>query len=408
VLKRPGWSILGRLSSKCHNPEVGLQLLATILLTIIPPPVAAAESPLLHQLKTGALSGDLRPLDRMIETLEPASLAPVDATLLQAYRERFLLPPAANPADPAPGFADSVIRVYQAYWRSVLGGHSESGIADGELQDGLRNLLREHYPAYRESLGVFVQLEAALAARDLGHSLSFTAPWRDLYIWGSETTGSYTVELTDGPKDVEVTFLQDLLVQGWQHYASMDLLGTSGWATAPGQGPGQDAGRDPGQDAVGQTRQKPGLYCLCWSYALQSDAFLQSWLKHETRHLADLEQFPGLPEARLEYRAKLTELAFAGNRTGSLLQQFADTAQAGSESAHASANFQVVQAIYQELFQQEQPRESVNWLLLGPARVGPVARKLLEADTAAMPADMSNPIGLEAAWGSQPGGITRP
>ena len=42
-----------------------------------------------------------------------------------------------------------------------------------------------------------------------------------------------------------------------------------------------------------------------------SETFLVSYLKHEARHFADTLDFPNLSGADLEYRAKLTELAFA-------------------------------------------------------------------------------------------------
>ena len=52
------------------------------------------------------------------------------------------------------------------------------------------------------------------------------------------------------------------------------------------------------------------LYCVEWAYAPDTENFEVSYLKHEAQHLADFQRFPGLPSAELEYRAKLTELAF--------------------------------------------------------------------------------------------------
>jgi hypothetical protein len=158
-------------------------------------------------------------------------------------------------------------------------------------------------------------------------------------------------------EQVTVTFIEQPLVQGWQHYASLDLLATTGWAT------------------------QQGLFCLCWSYDLESTAFSVSWLKHETRHSVDLRSFPGIPETQLEYRAKLTELAFSGQEVSGLLRQFANSGSLASDSAHSVANYQVSRDIYREIFRKDLPVDLDPWQLVGPDRVAPAARKLLERNS---------------------------
>ncbi len=109
----------------------------------------------------------------------------------------------------------------------------------------------------------------------------------------------------------------------------------------------------------------------------------------------DFREFPGLSETEMEYRAKLTELAFAGKQVSRMLRQFANSAEADSPSAHAAANYRVSHEIYREIFQQDMPahldgpgqlldRFPVSpspWALLGPARVAPAAVLLLQRNT---------------------------
>jgi hypothetical protein len=330
------------------------------------PTPACADPAILSAIRLGALAGDLRPVSRLVTELDEIrpdeSLDELSQVLLQQYRDRFLSLNAATALSSESGLAGQAIVAYQNYWRAVLTGTLSPQQADRELQLALGHLLRKHSPGPHRKDGtysgdVFSQLEQALAQLGLGSSAGFTPPWRDLYIWSGQRTRNFQVELTDGIQQVTVTFIEQPLVQGWQHYASLDLLATSGWAT------------------------EQGLFCLCWSYDLDSAAFQVSWLKHETRHSVDFREFPGLPEAQLEYRAKLTELAFAGEEVSALLRQFSNSGEADSTSAHAAANYRVSRDIYRQIFQRDLPANLDPWQQLGPDRVAPAARKLLQRDT---------------------------
>lgn len=351
----------------------------------LPAPVSA-DPAILSLLRSSALAGDLRPVSRWVAGLEqsPTDDAPdqLSLVLLQQYRDRFVTFKESNglsledsltshqASDPVDRLATEVIAAYQEYWRLVLTRTVPAGQADQELKDALERLLgkpkpariHDEVPSSHVSSGimagdVFSRLEQTLAQQGLASSAATTAPWRDLYIWAEQYTQTFKVELTDGVEEVTVTFIEQPLVQGWQHYASLDLLSTSGWAT------------------------QQGLFCLCWSYDLESAAFQVSWLKHETRHSVDFRKYPGMPEEQMEYRAKLTELAFSGQEVSSLLRQFSDSGSASADSAHSAANYRVSRDIYREIFQQELPADEDPWQLLGPGRVGPAAVRLLQRDT---------------------------
>jgi len=95
----------------------------------------------------------------------------------------------------------------------------------------------------------------------------------------------------------------------------------------------------------------------------------------------DFREFPGMTEAHMEYRAKLTELVYAGNRVSGLLRHFSNSGAANSPSPHAAANFQVSRNIYLEIVGQDVPQHPDPWQFLGPDRVGPAAIRLLLQDT---------------------------
>jgi hypothetical protein len=126
------------------------------------------------------------------------------------------------------------------------------------------------------------------------------------------------------------------------------------------------------------------LYCVAWAYAPETEHFEVSYLKHEARHLADFEQFPGLSAAELEYRAKLTELTFAQQTTRRLLEDFSAKGAPNAGSPHAAANYRVVRDVYQELYGADYPDGAGVWMTVGANEVNGVARRLLERHTASL------------------------
>jgi hypothetical protein len=334
-----------------------LQLIILLLLPASFNTTEAAESPLLLQIQSSALAGDLRPVDEMIANLDETNLDELSVVLLQQYQNRFVTHSESVELLTDNALATRTILAFQDYWRSALTHALSTEQAELKLRQVVGDILHAHQPAKVSTGDVYGLLELALLEQGFFSSIGLTPPLRDLYIWSKQEVHVYSVELTDGTEQVEVVFIDKPLVQGWQHYASLDLSGTSGWATPT------------------------GLHCMCWSYDLDSEAFNVSWLKHETRHLVDFRKFPGMAEVQMEYRAKLTELAFYGNTVSAVLRNFANNGSAGSLSAHAQANYRVSHDIYREVFQQEMPNHIDPWQLLGPDRVAPAARRLLQADT---------------------------
>jgi hypothetical protein len=156
---------------------------------------------------------------------------------------------------------------------------------------------------------------------------------------------------------VQVAFLTDFLSQGWKEYAALGLATTTGWVD-------------------GNT-----LYCVEFAYAPETEAFEVSFLKHETRHLSDFERFPGLSSEELEYRAKLTELAFASSTLRRVPEDFAAKGEANPESPHAAANWWVVWDVYRALYGKEYDGVDGAWMTVDVGRVNRVARRLLEVNT---------------------------
>ncbi len=345
-------------------------------------------------LLDAALNGDLRPV------LQPLTTEVHDSSLLQQELKQRLASRFVQRTEdlsPASGnvFIDAVVSSYRAYWVKVLTQPGSAASSARQLQHQL-TLLLEQAPmptgarggsgsgtqAFARSdqvsaapqgtaspadtspgviePGLLTHLLAEITRQGFHAQALHSPPWHDLMIWRHEQRQTHEVNLTDGQQKVDVILMDDFVSLGWPHFASLGLHSVSGWA-------------DGNQ-----------LYGLSWAYEPDSEAFRVSFLQHEARHAADYQRFPGLDETELEYRAKLTELAFAGNSVSSLLGRFAGGADGLGQTAHARANQRVVEDIYREIFHGDLPRYLNPWPSVRPQQVNPAARALLVRHTNAL------------------------
>jgi hypothetical protein len=180
---------------------------------------------------------------------------------------------------------------------------------------------------------------------------------QDLLVWRTQREAEFEVILTDQKRTVSVVFMSDFHSLGWKHYASLGLASTTGWV-------------DDGT-----------LYCVDGMYERDTETFEVSYLKHESRHLADLEQFPDLSAADLEYRAKLTELIFASKTQRRLLDDFTAKRAPNADSPHAAANFRLTNDLWRELYDTPFAGGEQAWMSISRDKVSRTARRLLAMDT---------------------------
>jgi hypothetical protein len=156
--------------------------------------------------------------------------------------------------------------------------------------------------------------------------------------------------------------MSEIYSKGWKEFATLGLVSTTGW--------------------VEGTR----LYCIDGAYDRNTENFRVSYLKHESRHLADFERCPGLPSVELEYRAKLTEIAFTSLTLHGLLDDFTNQSAPTPESPHAYANYRVTRDLYQAMYGEQLPEAGSPWQNVNAAAANRAARKLLRKNTEALAA----------------------
>ncbi len=233
------------------------------------------------------------------------------------------------------GVADPLIRelgrVYQAYWRAALLNPDRRESVENEHGIEVLRAIALHAPAHKDISQdkIFNRIAEVIAERGYQAIGGRTSPLLELIVWRENRHETVLVELTDGEFEIPITYQQDFVIRGWAHFATFGEASAGGWAT------------------------RDGLFCVTEAYDTGSENFLVSFLKHEGRHYVDYEKYPSLPGADLEYRAKLTELAFANDTLFSLLRKFEVHARPSKDAPHSQANWQVTRVLTRKLQLQE-------------------------------------------------------
>lgn len=211
---------------------------------------------------------------------------------------------------------NDILRLYQIYFRDAF----YCGLPEAEAAEKLLAQLKVllDMPDATEAL-LAEQLQSVFEANGYHALFGKTQGYYGPYIWRDTVPTVYRVELPDGTAEYTVNILKGFVFRSWMDYLTFGRFGTGGWASPDGT-----------------------INCIEQGYDFESERFLVSLLKHEAQHTVDMNQFPGITPAELEYRAKLVELHYSSDL--GLLQEFlsvADERRTGDSHAAASAKIKL-------------------------------------------------------------------
>ena len=213
-----------------------------------------------------------------------------------------------------PDRLNDILRLYQIYFRDAF----YCGLPEAEAAEKLLAQLKVllDMPDATEAL-LAEQLQSVFEANGYHALFGKTQGYYGPYIWRDTVPTVYRVELPDGTAEYTVNILKGFVFRSWMDYLTFGRFGTGGWASPDGT-----------------------INCIEQGYDFESERFLVSLLKHEAQHTVDMNQFPGITPAELEYRAKLVELHYSSNL--SLLQKFLSEADENkTDDAHAIASVRI-------------------------------------------------------------------
>ena len=213
-----------------------------------------------------------------------------------------------------PDRLNDILRLYQIYFRDAF----YCGLPEAEAAEKLLAQLKVllDMPDATEAF-LAEQLQSVFEANGYHALFGKTQGYYGPYIWRDTVPTVYRVELPDGTAEYTVNILKGFVFRSWMDYLTFGRFGTGGWASPDGT-----------------------INCIEQGYDFESERFLVSLLKHEAQHTVDMNQFPGITPAELEYRAKLVELHYSSNL--SLLQKFLSEADENkTDDAHAIASVRI-------------------------------------------------------------------
>lgn len=308
----------------CCLPVLGLTLALTAGCARAEPSVSTeAARAAIAESSNAIFQGDAGRALQALTAVADAQFAADDARHRACVLGRLQAEPGVDDeVDSADPFIRRLLAQYRRYWWKALSAPDRRADHEAALRHGLATLLG------REPVDDMATLEAALQEelRRRGHHGLFgrTPPLRELMLWRTQTSREEAVALPEGEHQVRIELLDDFVSLGWSAWALCERSATGGWAT---------------RDALFAVvpRYKDGL---------DSEAFRVVFLAHEAQHFADKQRWPGLAAWELEYRAKLVELAMAGQELASKrLTGFSQSQSDDLDSPHTYANKRVVAAL---------------------------------------------------------------
>ena len=106
--------------------------------------------------------------------------------------------------------------------------------------------------------------------------------------------------MPEGGNATQVNYLDDFISLRWSSYLTCNRTGAGGWTT------------------------DSGLLVILPSYeSLTDEEFRLNFLEHESQHYADMKRFGDMASWRLEYRAKLVEIAYTKTTIKDIFDNFA-------------------------------------------------------------------------------------
>lgn len=242
---------------------------------------------------------------------------------------------------------NDISEIYRNYWRQELLKGDDEKKSDSLLYDQLSDYLVNNSltDMPRDSLRKTIQNDSVLTSilTNEGFKTKFMLRngFQEVIIWDKETEQNYTVVLPKDTVNTKVVFIEEYHLNGYDYFATFGSSQVGGWAI----------------------KESATLYCNKGQYDLNSEKFDISYLKHESIHFTDLNQYPNLSSTDLEYRAKVIELMHCTEK--SIFLRISDFLTGASNKnrnhSHPYANHSIIQNLSKLLFDSEFESDFNKW-----------------------------------------------
>jgi hypothetical protein len=258
---------------------------------------------------------------------------------------------------------NDVCNFYQDYWKIKLLNTPLN--CDSILYDKLSHYLVDNkltelpFDSLSKTINDDSELSMVLEKEGFYSNFLLLNGIQDVLIWDKQSLSEYVVDLPESKLAVNVIFIENYVLRGAAYYASFGHSQIGGW-TSSGD---------------------PSIYCNKGSYKIKSEKFKYSYLKHESIHFVDIDNYPNLEPADLEYRAKLIELIYCTKKTiYKRLDEFIITASNETrDNSHPYANYHLICQLSQKLFKVDFEGDISKWKKLTPEAINNVSLEIFQS-----------------------------
>ncbi len=254
--------------------------------------------------------------------------------------------------------------IYRKYWREELIKENKKNRTDSTLYKNITKYLMSNkltvltLDSLSKTIRNDSELKRVIESQGFKVEFKFRNGFQEIFIWNKESTKKYEVILPKETVKTNVVFIESFHINGYDEFATFGDSQVGGWAI----------------------KKSATLYCNKGTYDLNSENFEVSYLKHESLHFSDLNNYPNLSSADLEYRSKVIELMYCTKETiYDRISEFVSGAnKADRKNSHPYANYVLIQNLSKLLFNSEFNSDINKWEKISVDKINNAAKSLYE------------------------------
>jgi hypothetical protein len=260
---------------------------------------------------------------------------------------------------------NDISNIYREYWRVELMKPSPENRTDSVLYNNIIDyiLFNKLTSLSKDSLRKNIKddsvLKEIIEKEGFKVDFKFRNGFQEIFIWDRESTKKYEVILPKDTVKTTVVFIESYHINGYDDFATFGDSQVGGWAI----------------------KESATLYCNKGTYDLNSEEFEVSYLKHESLHFTDLNNYPNLSSTDLEFRSKAIELMYCTESTiHDRISEFVSGAnKADRENSHPYANYILIHNLSKLIFNSDFNSDINQWKKVSADKINKAASSLYES-----------------------------
>lgn len=257
---------------------------------------------------------------------------------------------------------NDISTIYRKYWKITLLKEKAENRTDTTLYNELTNYLITNKltmlskDSLRAVIKNDVEIKKIIEEQGFYADFKYRNGFQEVFIWDKQVNEKYKVILPKDTISTTVVFMENFHLNGYDYYATTGDSQVGGWAI----------------------KESATLYCNKDSYTLNSETYKISYLKHESIHFTDLNEYPNLSSTDLEYRAKIIELMYCTEKTVyDRIAEFLNGASSKERThSHPYANHSLIKNMSKLLFDSDYESDYNKWKNTSVEKINDAAKQL--------------------------------